>query len=122
MPCLPITRSSQANAVLSYAMLCSVRFLKPSPLDMCASRSHLNPLDHLPDPLLSQLPLQAWIARLHELDDALGVFTSGREGFELGFVHIIPAVWLLGACRFGGSGGTLCSFRVKGGHDDRVLV
>jgi hypothetical protein len=86
---------------------------------MRVSRSHPNPLDRLPDPLLSQLPSQARIARLHELDDALGVFASGREGFELGLMHIAPAVWLLGGCGFGESGGRLCGFWIRGGHDDR---
>src|ERR1700756_3381964 len=95
--------------------LCSVHFLNPNSLDMRASRGHLDTFDHLLDPLLSQLPFQARIARLHELDDALGVFTSGREGFKLGLMHVVPAVWPLGGCGFGGSGGRLCSFWVRGG-------
>jgi hypothetical protein len=82
----------------------------------------LTPLDHLPDPLLSQPPFQARIARPRELDDALGAFTSGREGFKLGLMHVVPSVWLLGGYGFGGCGGGFCSFRVRGGHDDRVLV
>jgi hypothetical protein len=120
-PCLALVIGAHISQfpTLYCAMpcLCSIYFPNPSSL-----RSHLNTLDHLPDPLLSQLPFQARIARLHELDNAPGVFTSGREGFKLGLMHVLPAVWLLGGCGFGGSCGRLCSFRVRGGHDNWVLV